>query len=459
MESLKILVLGDVGVGKSSFLKLITERYSEIYPINFFDYYVHIDEEEKNKKFISAKDLAENNCKNQNVQALVESMFFQAKRNFLEFIESKMRGENFFFEERHKYTYGFEVFTFLWHRNNEYNNNKFEKYIPLNIRKTGEYLPDVVTMHRSNGNTENTDYHNDALLVEFLEIGGIQTYSCTRNIFYEKHDGILLVYDSSNNKSYHNLVKWLYELYEHTNPPSDVFCSAKRGRNKFWNFFNSHETNKKLLVEEPRVGIKKNYYDLRDHVGNYPNFEKKNKKKKKNNNPNCALGGEYYTNGCVNLHCEKYSNGYVDWCENDRDDDPFGSEDNSDSNSDIEKGHVKKRGTKKGDKILKGEIPVALLATKIDKKNAKEKPAFVKTPENSIFYRFFFPDFSGNANESAYGSKNNLKKKKEILKKLENHISQATEIKASSIDCVVDIEKFIYFLRLVYDKKYNTHHG
>ncbi|CRG93749.1 ras GTPAse, putative [Plasmodium gallinaceum] len=383
MESLKILVLGDLGVGKSSFLKLISEKFYEIYPINYFDYFIYSDEKEENKQIVRAKDLANNNCAQKNVETIVESMFFQAKKNFLEFIENKMNTQNFFFEERHKYTYGFEIYTFLWNKDNEYN-NKFIKNIPLNMLKNDELL--------NNNNSLNSD-DNNVLLIEFFEIGGVQTYSYIRNIFYEKHDGILLVYDSSNNKSYHNLVKWLYELYINTKPPSDIFCVVKKKENTLWNFF---------------------------------------KKKKKKDNSNEENINTIYTEDNYNeFRNIKYN------------DDDF----LSDENSDIEKGYYKN-----GDRILKGEIPIACVATKIDKKNSKEKPAFAKTPKKSCFYDIFFSDFF--SKEPIYESKNNLKIKKEILKKLEHHISEAIEIKASSIDCVVDIDNFLNFLKTAYNKKY-----
>ncbi|KAI4837330.1 ras GTPAse [Plasmodium brasilianum] len=424
MESLKILVLGDLGVGKSSFLKLISERFNEIYPINVFDYFMYLDEEEEKKQFINARDLAQNNSTKQNVETIVESMFFQAKKNFLEFIENKMNAKNFFYEERHKYTYGFEIFTFLWNRNNDYNNNIFEKNIPLNIIKKEENLTSntvlygnkkdsgsiniIHSSHRGNSDSSDSPANlDDVLLVEFFEIGGVQSYSYIRNIFYEKHDGILLVYDSSNNKSYHNLVKWLYELYINTKPPSDIFCRAKKEQNRIWEFFQYTEINKKkkkknsddIIISPTRKEIKENYE-------NYYNM----KNKKYNEEEDLFL---------------------------------------SDEISDIEKGHI----THKED-ILKGEIPIACIATKIDKKNSKQKPAFVKTPKTSYFYKMFFSDPL--SNESIYGNRDNLKIKKEILKKLEDHISQAIEIKASSIDCVVDIEKFISFLKCVYNKKYNS---
>ncbi|GAB67384.1 hypothetical protein PCYB_114040, partial [Plasmodium cynomolgi strain B] len=375
-------------------------------------------------------------------------MFFQAKKNFLEFIECKMSSHNFFCQERHKYTYGFEIFTFLWYMDKAYNNNKFEKSIPLNIRQSGGHLNDMLAVR---GEEEK------ALLVEFLEIGGIQTYSCIRNIFYQKHDGILLVYDSSNNRSYHNLAKWVYEVYENTKPPSDVFCSAERGRNKFWNLFKGIGTKEDNKGEEDGHSGRGTPKDCCD-PGGYMGMRDLHKQRKngtyaeRSANCNAKYNAKYNADSYTSRHARRCASRYPDGCASHRerqlDEDPFASDDDSD----IEKGHAKK-----GDQILKGEIPIACIATKIDKKNAKEKPASVKTPETSIFYKFFFPDFSVNAtNEAINANKDNLKRKKEILKKLEKHITQATEIKASSIDCVVDIEKFVHFLRRVYEKKYNS---
>jgi Rab-like protein 3 len=56
--------------------------------------------------------------------------------------------------------------------------------------------------------------------LELWEVGGTRMYSRARPVFYEGLDGILLVYDVSNVKSYHNLVMWLYELCTSALPPS-----------------------------------------------------------------------------------------------------------------------------------------------------------------------------------------------------------------------------------------------
>ncbi|SCM22332.1 ras GTPAse, putative [Plasmodium chabaudi adami] len=433
MKSLKILVLGDLGVGKSSFLRLISERFDEIYPINYFDYFMYLDEEEKKEQFVSARDLAQNNSTKQNVETIVESMFFQAKKNFLEFIENKMNAKKFFVEKRHKYTYGFEIYPFLWNKNNSYNNNIFEKNIPLNIIKNKRenyhdvYLNNTTTDNKYISSMSENNYYtvcnssmaidndintqNDNFLyVEFFEIGGVQTYSYIRNIFYEKYDGILLFYDSSNNKSYHNLVMWLYELYVNTKPPSQIFCTVNKKQNQFWNIFQKNKMSTKVSTSGrstilPQTNIKHKYSDSDFYYGdqafNYYNKE-----------------GEY--------------------------DSRF---DISDENIDIEKGIEQNN-----EDILNGEIPIACVATKIDKKNSKQKPSYVKTPKTSYLYSLLFSDQL--SDNSSYENRSDLKIKKDILKKLEHNISQALEIKASSIDCIIDIKNFLTFLKRVYAKKY-----
>lgn len=427
------MVLGDLGVGKSSFLRLISERFDEIYPINYFDYFMYLDEKEKKEQLISAKDLAQNNSKKQNVETIVESMFFQAKQNFLEFIENKMNAKNFFVEKRHKYTYGFEIYPFLWNKNNSYNNNIFEKNIPLNIIKNESgnchdvYLNNVKSDNKYINSINESNYYtncngsiktdhdinkqNDKFLyVEFFEIGGVQTYSYIRNIFYEKYDGILLFYDSSNNKSYHNLVMWLYELYVNTKPPSQIFCTVNKKQNGIWNIFQKNKMSTKISTSGhsnslTRKDIKHNYcqsdFYNDDQAFNYYNKEEE--------------------------------------CDN--------KFDFSDKNIDIEKGFEQNN-----EDILNGEIPLACVATKIDKKNSKQKPTYVKTPKTSYLYSIFFPDHLSDT--SGYENRNDLKIKKDVLKKLEHNISQALEIKASSIDCIIDIKNFLTFLKLVYAKKY-----
>lgn len=64
------------------------------------------------------------------------------------------------------------------------------------------------------------DMRSQELEVELREVGGTRMYSRARHVFYDGLDAILLVYDVSNMKSYHNLVVWLFELCTSVRPPS-----------------------------------------------------------------------------------------------------------------------------------------------------------------------------------------------------------------------------------------------
>jgi GTPase SAR1 family protein len=50
--------------------------------------------------------------------------------------------------------------------------------------------------------------------VEFWDIGGSVAFAKSRNIFYSKVNGVILVHDLSNAKSYKNLSHWLREIAE-----------------------------------------------------------------------------------------------------------------------------------------------------------------------------------------------------------------------------------------------------
>ncbi len=52
------------------------------------------------------------------------------------------------------------------------------------------------------------------------EVGGARMYAWSRPIFYDGLDALLLVYDVSNVKSYHNLATWLFEICTASAPPS-----------------------------------------------------------------------------------------------------------------------------------------------------------------------------------------------------------------------------------------------
>ncbi|CAG8833458.1 8159_t:CDS:2, partial [Gigaspora margarita] len=48
--------------------------------------------------------------------------------------------------------------------------------------------------------------------VEFIDVGGTSKHKSSRNMFYHQINGIILVHDVSNRKSYHNLWKWIAEV-------------------------------------------------------------------------------------------------------------------------------------------------------------------------------------------------------------------------------------------------------
>ncbi|CAG8523650.1 4129_t:CDS:2 [Ambispora gerdemannii] len=48
--------------------------------------------------------------------------------------------------------------------------------------------------------------------VEFIDVGGSTKHPSSRNMFYQHIDGIILVHDVSNRKSYYNLWRWIAEV-------------------------------------------------------------------------------------------------------------------------------------------------------------------------------------------------------------------------------------------------------
>lgn len=58
-------------------------------------------------------------------------------------------------------------------------------------------------------------YHrssNKKFFLEFWDVGGSRKYQLTRKIFYSQINGIMLVFDLNNRKSYQNLRKWMKEI-------------------------------------------------------------------------------------------------------------------------------------------------------------------------------------------------------------------------------------------------------
>mmetsp|Transcript_15974 Transcript_15974/g.28656 ORF Transcript_15974/g.28656 Transcript_15974/m.28656 type:complete len:242 (+) Transcript_15974:272-997(+) len=56
---------------------------------------------------------------------------------------------------------------------------------------------------------------NKKFFMEFWDVGGSRKYQLTRSIFYSQINGIMLVFDLKNRKSYQNLKKWIKELAHH----------------------------------------------------------------------------------------------------------------------------------------------------------------------------------------------------------------------------------------------------
>lgn len=52
----------------------------------------------------------------------------------------------------------------------------------------------------------------DGLFVDILDVGGHDRFRLSRSVFYHNAHGIMLVYDATNRKSYHNLRRWMAEL-------------------------------------------------------------------------------------------------------------------------------------------------------------------------------------------------------------------------------------------------------
>ena len=50
------------------------------------------------------------------------------------------------------------------------------------------------------------------MYIELWDIGGSTSHKNSRSIFYNNINGVILVHDLSNKKSYQNLRKWFSEL-------------------------------------------------------------------------------------------------------------------------------------------------------------------------------------------------------------------------------------------------------
>ena len=52
--------------------------------------------------------------------------------------------------------------------------------------------------------------------IEFIDVSGLISSKIARQVYYKSIDGIVLVFDTNNKKSYHNLRRWLKEYYDST---------------------------------------------------------------------------------------------------------------------------------------------------------------------------------------------------------------------------------------------------
>merc|ERR1719424_1944800 len=50
--------------------------------------------------------------------------------------------------------------------------------------------------------------------VEFWDIGGHPKYKVSRDVFYSQINGLIIMFDLVNSKSYHNMRKWIREIVE-----------------------------------------------------------------------------------------------------------------------------------------------------------------------------------------------------------------------------------------------------
>lgn len=58
------------------------------------------------------------------------------------------------------------------------------------------------------------DNQEQQFFIEFWEVGGHRNFKIGRSVFYRKVNGILLVHDLKNTKSFSNLREWLSEIMQ-----------------------------------------------------------------------------------------------------------------------------------------------------------------------------------------------------------------------------------------------------
>ena len=75
--------------------------------------------------------------------------------------------------------------------------------LPPNLKWTQQANIDIM-MHISG---------HKSYFIEFIDVSGLIASKMARSVYYKKIDGILLIFDTNNKKSYSNLKSWLREYY------------------------------------------------------------------------------------------------------------------------------------------------------------------------------------------------------------------------------------------------------
>lgn len=68
--------------------------------------------------------------------------------------------------------------------------------------------------------------------IEFVDISGVRTYENSRQIFYRNINGLLLLFDVTNRRSYLNLREWIHELRNSNanHPVEEKFSNKEKNR-------------------------------------------------------------------------------------------------------------------------------------------------------------------------------------------------------------------------------------
>jgi len=92
------------------------------------------------------------------------------------------------------------------------------------------------------------EYNHTMLFVEMIDVGGSQKYENSRSIFYSNFNGLILVHDITNKKSFSNLRKWIKEILNIISP-SETHKWVLRDEKQQYQWFRILE----LQHEDPTV--------------------------------------------------------------------------------------------------------------------------------------------------------------------------------------------------------------